>query len=360
MTTPHYYIYPFGQNADDLTAIPDAAAVDGSVSYFYGWTDPYEYNLITNPAALPIPRGQMNQLFFDITNNIQEYQQYGTPQWVVGNTVSYPIYARVYYLGLVYQSLISSNTNTPGTDLTWQVVSTGNIINISTTTTLSSSSFGSTVNCGGSAAYTVTLPTPTAGTFINFFCSTTSNALILLSPPSGTVQGQTRFAIGTGESCTLISDGTNYYVLNYYMQPASFLVNITGGGQSIAASTQTQCQLSVKQYDIGGFFDNVTNYRYQPLYPGKYNFYLSTLFDQLQNSVLVQAYMNLNGSLIAFNQSNTISGLSPVSNYCSITLPMNGSTDYVSFWVWHNASGAETLLGTASQTYAGGYRISNF
>lgn len=119
----YYYLYPFGENADDLTSIPTTAAVDGSVSYFAGWTDPYELNLLTNPSALPIPRGQMNQLFFDITNNLQEYQQYGTPQWVTGNTVAYPIYARVYYTGVVYENQVAANTVTPGTDTSWLVIS---------------------------------------------------------------------------------------------------------------------------------------------------------------------------------------------------------------------------------------------
>lgn len=121
----YYYVFPFGENADDLTAIPTNPDPGGAVSYFYGWTDPYEYDLSTNPAALPIPRGQMNQLFFDITNNLQEYQQYGTPQWVVGNTVEYPIYARVYYLGQVYESQIATNLNTPGSDNTWAQISAG-------------------------------------------------------------------------------------------------------------------------------------------------------------------------------------------------------------------------------------------
>lgn len=127
MTTPLYYVYPFGQTADDLTAIPIAAAGDGSVSYFAGWTDPYEYNLLTNPAALPIPRGQMNQLFFDITNNIQEYQQYGTPQFVpaaqnLGSPVPYPIFAKVYYNGAVYQNLVAANTAVPGVDNSWVII----------------------------------------------------------------------------------------------------------------------------------------------------------------------------------------------------------------------------------------------
>lgn len=123
-----YYIYPFGENADDLTAIPSSPPVDGSVSYYAGWTDPYEYDLLTNPAALPIPRGQMNQLFYDITNNIQQYQQYGVPFWITsadngGSSFMYPIYARAYYMGAVYENQVANNTATPGTDDTWLLLS---------------------------------------------------------------------------------------------------------------------------------------------------------------------------------------------------------------------------------------------
>lgn len=133
MTTPLYYVYPFGSDADDLIPIPIPPAGDGSVSYFYGWTDPYEYNLLTNPAALPIPRGSMNQLFFDITNNLQEYQQYGTPQFVPaaqnqGSPLPYPIFAKVYYNGAVYQNLVAANEAIPGTDTTWVIVRPSNYI----------------------------------------------------------------------------------------------------------------------------------------------------------------------------------------------------------------------------------------
>jgi len=134
MPSPYlYYVYPFGQDADDLTAIPTTPPINGSVSYQNGWTDPYELNLLTDPSALPIPRGQMNQLFYDITNNLQEYQQYGTPQWVGTPSVAYPIYARVYYSGQIYESQISSNTNTPGTDTTWVALG-GNIQGVETGT----------------------------------------------------------------------------------------------------------------------------------------------------------------------------------------------------------------------------------
>lgn len=129
MPSPYlYYTYAFGQNADDIPiTIPQTAAIDGSISYYAGFTDPYEYNLLTNPAALPVTRPIFNQLLYDVTNNIQEYQNYGTPQWVSGAAYSgspgYPIYARVYYSNVVYESQIDLNTNTPGADATWLPIS---------------------------------------------------------------------------------------------------------------------------------------------------------------------------------------------------------------------------------------------
>lgn len=158
MTALAYFVYPFGQNADDLTAVPVSAAGDGSVSYYAGWTDPYEYNILTNPAALPIPRGQMNQLFFDITTNLQQYQQYGTPNWItsaqnLGTPFPYPIYARVYYMGIVYENQVPSNTATPGADSSWtpisgnqQGVETGTIIDF--VSPIAPSGY---LNCDGSA-----------------------------------------------------------------------------------------------------------------------------------------------------------------------------------------------------------------
>jgi len=130
MASPYYYyVYPFGLNADDVPAtIPTPAAGDGSMSYYAGFTPFYEEDLLTNPSALPIPRSQFNQLMLDITNNLQEYQQFGTPQFILaaqnlGSAFPYPIYARVYYNGVVYENQVASNTATPGTDNTWLITS---------------------------------------------------------------------------------------------------------------------------------------------------------------------------------------------------------------------------------------------
>ena len=124
----YYFVYPFGTDADDLTTIPTTATLDNSVSYQEGFTLPYEENIDTSPNALPIPRGQMNQLFFQITQAMQQIQQYGYPFWIssadnLGTPYSYNIYATVYYGGVIYQNQVANNISTPGSDNTWLVIS---------------------------------------------------------------------------------------------------------------------------------------------------------------------------------------------------------------------------------------------
>jgi microcystin-dependent protein len=239
----YYYVYPFGQNADDLASIPTNAAGDGSVSYFAGWTDPYEYNLLTNPAALPIPRGQMNQLFFDITNNLQQYQQYGTPPWVVGNTVSYPIYSRVYYSGIVYENQISNNTNTPGTDSTWKVISgntegvqSGTIIDFSGVTAPSGY-----LNCDGSAVSRTTyagllsvISQTQMGTTTN-----TVNTLTGLSDTSKMYAGMALEGTGipSGTTIASISSGTAIVMSNTATASATVAVQFFNWGNGDGSTT---------------------------------------------------------------------------------------------------------------------------
>lgn len=242
------------------------------------------------------------------------------------------------------------------------VTSTGgyNTSTISTTTTLTSGAFGTQVICTGSSAYAVTLPASTSGTYIDIFVNTSSFALVTITPPAGTIQNQSTFILGSGESCRVYGDGTNYWVQNYYMQPASFLVGLTGG-QSIPNNTKTKVTFSLEVYDVGGFFDNVTNYRYQPLYPGKYQFYFASQFVAFANSnVLITNTIALNGTDESDLRNNSASGASPVASYASITLPMNGSTDYVEFDIYQNDNRSNTLSNAIQTTYGGGYRISNF
>lgn len=126
MTAP-YFFYPFAVSGD-LSAIPLPTQPSGSISYQQGYGPDYELDLLTNPNAIPIGRTTMNQLFNDITTLLQQYSQFGTPPFITtaqnqGTPFPYPIFARTYYLGNVYENQVVNNTATPGTDATWLLIS---------------------------------------------------------------------------------------------------------------------------------------------------------------------------------------------------------------------------------------------
>jgi len=126
-TSPQYvYSKPFAiAGTVSQTSIADAGVL---VSYDQGWTENYEQDL-SLPTAEPISRIQMNGLWLNATNNIAQYQGQGVPEFIEqaqylpdGSTPTkypYPIYARVLYAGKIYESQVSNNIATPGTDTSW-------------------------------------------------------------------------------------------------------------------------------------------------------------------------------------------------------------------------------------------------
>ena len=230
---------------------------------------------------------------------------------------------------------------------------------INAITTLTASDFGKKVVCSGASAYPVTLPTVTSNAYryIDIQVVTTSNALITLTPASGTIQTQSVFVLGTGESCRVWTDGTNWWVEGLTLMPVSFLENLSTG-QTIASGTATKLALATPVYDVGSFFNNST-YTYTPLYPGKYKFYINVLWTSTTTSGGVESYIYLNGSAIAANLfygTQTTQNAPPME----ITIEMNGSTDYVQFFVYQDSGSNGTVSATATNTFCGGFRLSNF
>lgn len=126
-----FFVYPFGTSGDK-TAIPNTGSSTGAVNYQYGWTPPYEAELGVDPGALPIPRDESNELYYQITLAIQQYQTLGVPDWItssdnLGSPYPYAIFARVRYDAgsgfQVYENQVAANTATPGADNTWRIIS---------------------------------------------------------------------------------------------------------------------------------------------------------------------------------------------------------------------------------------------
>lgn len=123
-----FYIAPFGEDGD-LLAIPDDVQIDGSVSYESGFGIDYQKNLNSDPDAKAIPRRQFNQLMYDATKNIQQYQINGFPIFITtiqneGAPYPYDIYSVVRYDGgsgyALYQSIVQGATTLPTNTTQWQ------------------------------------------------------------------------------------------------------------------------------------------------------------------------------------------------------------------------------------------------
>lgn len=111
----------------DLTPVPDAVQPSGSISYSQGWGPFYAQDPTVNPStALFIDRAQTNQLFNDVTGAIQQLQQNSVPPFITsamnnGSPYTYGAGVQVILSGVIYQSLVASNADTPPSSK-WQVM----------------------------------------------------------------------------------------------------------------------------------------------------------------------------------------------------------------------------------------------
>lgn len=127
MTNPVYIRIPFATSGD-LSTISVTGSAAGPVNYTYGFGTDYSLPRDTDPAALNVERVKMNQVLNDVTSNIQQYQQYGTPWFITtsdngGSPFAYSKNARVRYNNGTtiesYISLIDSNTDLPTVTASW-------------------------------------------------------------------------------------------------------------------------------------------------------------------------------------------------------------------------------------------------
>lgn len=114
----------------DKLAIPDDTQFNGSVSYQEGYGENYQIVDDQDPNFKDIERLEYNQSLSDITENIQQYQQHGVPNFITttdngGTPFSYDEFAVVLFTdGNVYISLESLNEDIPPSSK-WRVAPNG-------------------------------------------------------------------------------------------------------------------------------------------------------------------------------------------------------------------------------------------
>lgn len=235
-----------------------------------------------------------------------------------------------------------------------------NIFSISTTTGLTNANFGQQIVCTGALPYTVTLPTviANANRYVDFSIRTTSHALVTIMPASGLINGESSIILGTHESCRLETDGTNWYLSDIFLQPVNAQV-VLSVNQAIPSAVVTKVNFDTKNWDIGNFYDNVTNFRYTPLYPGKYNMSSMIIFDAVATLTAEDVYLYKNGSVSFLSEVIVDASIVTGSLVINSDFVMNGSTDFLETFCFQN-SGAPLNLSSVMIQVVNFNRISLF
>ena len=113
-----FFRNPFATSGDK-TAIPDDTQPSGVVSYENGYSINYQLDQDTDPNALDVEREGQNQIFFDITDNLQDWQTFGTYDFITaaqnnGSDYPYNLNAKAAWTdNSVFTSRTNSNTDDP-------------------------------------------------------------------------------------------------------------------------------------------------------------------------------------------------------------------------------------------------------
>jgi len=140
--------------------------------------------------------------------------------------------------------------------------------------------------------------------------------------------------------------GQNYPAFRAYGDPS----------QSIPNTVATKIEFNQETFDTDGNYDT-SNYRFIPQVAGKYFFYASVRMAGFTTAVTnFQVYLYKNGSLVSRYAKESVNYANP-NNSISDIITMNGSTDYVEVFLYHNFGSAKNTDNGSANTYFVGYRI---
>lgn len=114
------------------------------------------------------------------------------------------------------------------------------------------------------------------------------------------------------------------------------------------SASYTQIAFDTAARNLNTWF-NTSTYRYTPQQPGRYQVDLKATFESLPSGKLFQITIEKNGSQVAYaNYQTAITG--QITGVLPFSVEMNGTTDYLEFYVRHNDSSPADLDGTAVHT----------
>ena len=124
----------------------------------------------------------------------------------------------------------------------------------------------------------------------------------------------------------------NTAALALHQFSASRLIN-----QVLTTGVSTKVQFNTEDFDAGGEYDNVTNFRFTPTLAGKYWFWTGAMITALADQKFFRIDILKNGSSSGSLFQNLQSG-STDSLFVNTSrfIDMNGTTDFIEVFVTHN------------------------
>lgn len=120
--------------------------------------------------------------------------------------------------------------------------------------------------------------------------------------------------------------------------------------QSITSGVATKVSLNTDEWDTASAFDT-TNSKFQPAVAGYYNIIMKAAMNAAPSQIDLRLYKN--GSL--YKSGGVRSGSTDYANQATFLVYLNGSTDYVEFWVQLNTT--QDLQAGAGNTFMQGILV---
>lgn len=135
-----------------------------------------------------------------------------------------------------------------------------------------------------------------------------------------------------------------------FVDRTSFRVYMSADQTGIVTSVSTKVAYNLEDWDVAGWFDAATNYRYMPLIKGTYLFRHSVSIAASVASASLEAQIWKNGTVVdrsPIRMHNTYNEQIAVVSL----VQMNGTTDYVEFGVRQTTGSNQTIYGLNNKEY---------
>ena len=125
------------------------------------------------------------------------------------------------------------------------------------------------------------------------------------------------------------------------------------GSSSIANTTYTEVLFNGEYFDTANLYSTSTG-RFTPSTSGKYFFFSNIIIDSVGDQKFLLVELRKNGTAFSYSQTFMSGASGNMSSEVCGSIEMNGSTDYVSIFIYHN-KGSSTNIFTPSDF--GGFKI---